>query len=440
LFLKKRMTRPDDTTTIRAVAENDHLEDELASLRIDRGRASGGSSPSSAAPKKGGGAGVWLIALIVVGALGAGGWLLFREGQNRIFPDEVELGTITLVSPAQEEVTLVATGYVYPKKKATVAPKTVGRLARLLVDEGDLVKENQVVAELETADPIAQRDQIRADIAAAQARVERARADVADAEVKLSRDDDLQKRGAGTTAARDDSKLRLDSAKAQLRAAEAEVRSVEARYAANAVQLENTKVRAPFSGTVVRKLSEVGEILAPAIAGSQQGVIQLASLDDQEVWADVSEAQFAKVRVGTPAEIILDAFAEKRFRGEVTDIRPGVDRSKASVTVKVKFLDDIKGVLPDMAAKVSFLQHALGSEQLKAAPKLVAPADSIVDKAGRKLVYAVDEDHVKEVTVQVGAPLGSMVELKNGPTTGTRVVRHPSPELRDGASVKEKKK
>ena len=418
--------------------DDEHLADELASLRIDRaGRgalgASAGTTPSGTRGW------VWPIMLGFAGALGGGGWMIFREGHNRIFPDEVEVGVVTLVSPAQEEVTLVATGYVYPKKKAVVAPKIVGRLARLLVEEGDVVKENQVLAELETADPMAQRDQLRADIAAGEARVEHSRADLLDSEAKLAREEDLARRGAGTVASRDDAKLHVDSVKAQLRSTEADLRSVEARRSANSVLLENTKVRAPFTGTVVRKMSEVGEILAPAIAGSQQGVVQLASLDDQEVWADVSEAQFSKVKVGTPAEIILDAFADRRFRGQVSDIRPAVDRSKAAVTVKVKFLDGIAGVLPDMAAKVSFLAHALGDAQLKAAPKLVAPADAVVTQGGRKVVYTVDEGHAHEVVVQVGGTVGQMVELTSGPATGTRVVRHPSSELRDGSSIKEKK-
>jgi RND family efflux transporter MFP subunit len=429
------MTEQVSTTTIRAVADEDRLADELASLRIDRGgRGALGDDHKKSSSV------MIIVAVVAAVGLGAGGWLVFREGQNRMFPDEVELGAVTLVSPAQEEVTLVATGYVYPKRKATVAPKAVGRLARLLVDEGDTVKENQVIAELETAEPMAQNQQLKADIAAAEARVERARADLADAEAKLAREEDLLKKGAGTPANRDDASLRTGTAKAQLRAAEAEVRAVEARHAANSVQLENTKVRAPFSGTVVRKLAEVGEVLAPAIAGSQQGVVQIASLDALEVWADVSEAQFSKVKTGTPTEIILDAFPDKRFRGQVTDIRPGVDRSKAAVTVKVKFIDDSKGVLPDMAAKVSFLSHALGDAQLKAAPKLVAPADAVVDKGGRKVLYVFEDGHARETPVVVAGPVGGMLELSQGPTTGTRVVRHPAPDLRDGASIKEKKK
>ena len=109
------------------------------------------------------------------------------------------------------------------------------------------------------------------------------------------------------------------------------------------------------------------------------------------------------------------------------------------MTVKVKFSDDASGVLPDMAAKVSFLSHALGEAQLKAAPKLVAPADAIVQRGAQSIVWVVDEDHLRASPVVTGGPVGGYVELKSGPATGTRVVRHPSPELREGAAVKEKK-
>ncbi len=203
-------------------------------------------------------------------------------------------------------------------------------------------------------------------------------------------------------------------------------------------------MRAPFAGTVLRKLSELGEVLSPAIPGSSIGVVIIATLDDLEVQADVSESQFSKVKLGTPAEIILDAFPDRRFAGKVSEIRPTVDRSKASVTVKVKFVDNSDGVLPDMAAKVSFLAHALRADQLKAAPKLVAPSAAVVTRDGQSVVFAVDTDgHVRKEPVTVVGPLGgagsAMVELSNGPPTGTRVVLRPSNELADGRSVKEKK-
>jgi RND family efflux transporter MFP subunit len=314
----------------------------------------------------------------------------------------------------------------------------MGRLSRLLVDEGDVVKENQVLAEIESADAHAQLSQLHADILASQAKIERARADVADAELKLSREDELLKRGAGTQATFDDAKVRVAAVRAQLRAAEADERATSARQAATAVALENTKVRAPFAGTIVRKLSEVGEVLSPN-SSAATGLFLIASLDDLEVQADVAEAQYVKVRVGTPAEIILDAFPDRRFRGRVNEIRQTVDRAKAAVTVKVGFVDDTKGVLPDMAAKVSFLSKALDQAALKAAPKLTAPADALADRGGRKVLLTIDDGHVRELAVTTGPLIGNQVELTSGPVTGTKIIRHPTEKLREGSAVKEKK-
>jgi HlyD family secretion protein len=419
------------------VRDEERLADELSSLRLDRGggaRASGGGGERKPRRVLG-----WIVALLIVGALGVGGFFVFREGSGRIFPEEVELGAITLMSPAQSDVTLVATGYVYARKKANVAPKSGGRLARLYADEGVTVKEGQLVAELDSGDAQAQLAQVRADIAAARAKVERARAEVADAQMRFKREADLMQRGAGTQAAHDDANARLASAQSTLVSAQADVAAVEARQRAVAVQLENTKVRAPFAGTVLRKLAEVGEVIPPM---TLTGILTLASLDDLEVQADVAEAQFHKVKVGTPAEIILDAFPDKRFRGQVSEVRQIVDRSKASVTVKVRFSDAATGVLPDMAAKVSFLTKALDAEALKAAPKLIAPADAVVERGGRKVVFTVDDGSARAVPVTVKGPFGdNALELAEGSaTTGTKIIRRPNEKIRDGVSVKEKKK
>jgi RND family efflux transporter MFP subunit len=422
--------------------DEDRRADELASLRLDRAKTATGADRGTRGGGSGDGrrrgvAGV-VIGVVVLVALGVGGFFVYREGSGRIFSEEVELGAVTLMSPAQSDVTLVATGYVYARKKANVAPKAGGRLAHFFVDEGSVVKEGQLVAELDSADAEAALAQVRADIAAARAKVERARADVADAQTRYKRESDLMARGAGTQAALDDARARADQAQSTLASAQADVRAVEARQGSVAVQLENTKVRAPFAGTVLRKLAEVGEVVPPM---TLTGILTLATLDDLEVQADVAEAQFHKVQVGTPAEIILDAFPDRRFRGQVSEVRQLVDRSKASVTVKVKFTDSSAGVLPDMAAKVSFLTKALDAAALKAAPKLIAPADAVVEANGRKVVYTIDDGHAKAVPVTVKGPFGAgAVELADGPTTGTRVIRQPGDQIRDGVSVKEKKK
>jgi RND family efflux transporter MFP subunit len=418
-------------------SEEDRLADELASLRLERNPPARTRGSASDGRRRSGVAG-WIVAVVVIAGLGAGGFFVFREGSGRIFSEDVELGAVTLMSPAQSDVTLVATGYVFARRKATVAPKVTGRLAKLYVDEGSVVKEGQIIADLESADVHAQVAQVRADIAAAKAKVERARADISDAQTRFKREADLLEKGAGTQAAYDDAKARLSMAQSMLTSAEADVRAVEARQSAVNVQLDNIKVRAPFGGTVLRKLAEVGEVIPPM---TLTGIVTIASLDDIEVQADVAEAQFHKVKMGTPAEIILDAFPDKRYRGTVAEVRQQVDRSKAAVTVKVRFTDEHPGVLPDMAAKVSFLSKALDDESLKAAPKLIAPADAVVDRDGKKVVFAIDDGHAKLLTVKVKGPFtDSTVELADGPTTGTKVIRHPDEKIRDGVSVKEKKK
>jgi RND family efflux transporter MFP subunit len=436
------------------VADGNDLEDDLASLRIDQGARREGrwaSTTSRSLPSVGGRSPRapegsrrllgWLAGVVVLLALLGGGWVLVQRGQAKLFPEEVELGAVSLMSPSTADVMLVATGYVIPRKKATIAPKVNGRVSRVLVEEGDLVKEGQLLAELEAVDAQAQMAQVRADAAAARARVERARADVNDAQTRFQREDDLLKRGAGTQSAHDDAKARLTAAKAQLTAAEAEVRAVEARAGAVNVLLDATKVRAPFTGTIVRKIAEVGEVLPAGVVGVSgyaAGLFTLIDLTDLEVQADVAEVQLQKVKVGSPAEILLDAFPDRRFRGTVADVRRTIDRAKAAVLVKVRFVGDVTGVLPDMAAKVSFLAKPLEDKDLKASPKLVVPADAVAQRNGRSVVFTIDEGHARETPVTLGPPLpgnSSVVELASGPPASTKVVRRPSAQLSDGASI-----
>jgi RND family efflux transporter MFP subunit len=422
------------------MAEEDRLADELASLRIDRAQRRTDPRFEGGAPASPG----QTVRVLVIGfgglALLLAGAILWRGGKARVFAEEVELGQVTLISPQQSDVQLVSTGYVFARRRATIAPKVQGRLARLHVDEGAVVKKDQVIGELESADAQAQLAQVRADIAFAKARIERAEAERKDAEARAAREVDLLARGAGTQAAVDDAKNHLIATRAQETAAGAEARAAEVKLQAAQVLLENTKVRAPFDGTITRKLAEVGEVMAFSASGTP-GILAIASLDDLEVQADVAETQFSKVKVGTPAEIILDAFPERRFRGEVSEIRQMVDRAKAAVTVKVKFLDHTDGVLPDMAAKVSFLTRKLEDRDLAAKPKLVAPADAVINCDGDKVVFTIVDGRSKGVPVEVAGAVGdgTLFELRRGPTTGTPVIRHPKCSLSAELPVKEKK-
>jgi RND family efflux transporter MFP subunit len=405
------------------------LAEELKSLRIDRAPA------RRALPG-------WTIAALVILGLFVVGLVAYRALGDRLFAPKVDIGTVSLVTPAQGAQILVATGYVVPQRKANVSPRIGGRVAKIFVDDGTVVKAGQVIAVLEDADYRAQLLQADADYKSAQAHEERAAVDQKDAQRSYDREQIVQSKGVSTPAAMDAAVARLGIAKAALAAAKADTAAAKARVAVAQVNLDNCYVRAPFSGRITQKLTDIGEIVfgfTSAGNAGNGGIASLADFTTLQVEADVSESQVAKLKLGTPADIVLDAFPEKHFRGKVAEVRPRVDRAKATVTVKVAFVDDTTDVLPDMGAKVTFLGKELDEAAQKAAPTPALQPDTVAVRGDRKVVFAVQPDGmVREMPVVTGSPLGSLVSLREGPPAGTRIVRNPPPELRDGARVKEK--
>jgi RND family efflux transporter MFP subunit len=410
-------------------APNPSLAEELKSLRIDR------------APERRG-LPRWLVPALVVLAIAAGALIAWRTLGSRLFAPEVDVATIALISPAQGAQLLVATGYVVPQRKANISPRIGGRVAKIFVEDGTVVKAGQVIAVLEDADYRAQLAQTQADVKAAEARKMRAEVDLQDAQRQYDREQIVQKQGVSTPAALDTATARLGGAKAALAASGAEVAAARARVDVAQVNLDNCYVRAPFSGRITQKLTDVGEIVfgfTSAGNAGNGGIASLADFESLQVEADVSESQVAKLAIGTPAEIVLDAFPDRRYRGRVAEVRPRVDRAKATVTVKVAFVDEAKDVLPDMGAKVTFLTRPLDEAAQKAPPTPAVAPDAVVDRGESKAVFVVQPDGtVRSVPVITGPPLGNLLSLRQGPAPGTRVVRSPPPDLKDGMRVQEK--
>ena len=410
-------------------APDSSLADELKSLRIDR------------APQRRG-LPRWLVPAVVLLAIAAAALVGWNALGKRLFAPEVDTATVTLITPAQGAQLLVATGYVVPQRKANISPRIGGRVAKIFVEDGTVVKAGQVIAVLEDADYRAQLAQAQADLKAAQAREKRAEVDLQDAQRQYDREQIVQGKCVSTPAALDAASARLGTAKAALAAAEAEVGAARARVEVARVSLDNCYVRAPFSGRITQKLTDVGEIVfgfTSAGNAGNGGIASLADFDSLQVEADVSESQVAKLTIGTPAEIVLDAFPDRRYRGKVAEVRPRVDRAKATVTVKVAFVDEAKDVLPDMGAKVTFLTRQLDEAAQKAPPTPAVSPDAVVDRGETKAVFVIQpNDTVKSVPVITGAPVGGMVSLREGPAPGARVVRSPPADLKDGMRVKEK--
>ena len=405
------------------------LADELKSLHIDRVPA-GRSLPR------------WIVPAVAVAAVAVAALIGWRTLGGRVFAPEVDTATVALITPAQGAQLLVATGYVVPQRKANISPRIGGRVAKIFVQDGTVVKAGQVIAVLEDADYRAQLAQADAEVKAAQAREQRAKVDLLDAQRQYDREQILQRQSVSTAAALDTASARLDGAKAGLLAAEADVAAARARVDVARVNLENCYVRAPFAGRITQKLTDIGEIVfgftSAGNAGSG-GIASLADFDSLQVEADVSESQVAKLAIGTPAETVLDAFPDRRYRAKVAEVRPRVDRAKATVTVKVAFVDEPKDVLPDMGAKVTFLTRQLDEAAQKAPPTPAVAPDAVVNRGETKAVFVVQENEtVRSVPVITGGPLGSLVSLREGPPPGTRVVRSPPADLKDGMRIKEK--
>jgi HlyD family secretion protein len=405
------------------------LADELKSLRIEREERRPSLPPWVPAA-----AAIAVAALVLLV-----GWKVLAP---RVFVPEVETTAVALVSPAQAQQLLVATGYVVPQRQANISPRIGGRVAQLFVEDGTVVKKGQLIAVLEDQDYKAQVVQAEADLRSAQARERRAEVELRDAQRAHDRELILQEKNYSTAAALDQAVARLDGSKASLAAARSETGSARARVDVARVNLENCYVRAPFDGRITQKLTDIGEIVFGAFSagtGGRGGIASLADFSTLQVEADVSESQVAKLKMGTPAEIVLDAFPDRRYRGKVAEVRPRVDRAKATVTVKVAFVDDPVDVLPDMGAKVTFLNKELDEVAAKARPIAAVQTDAVVDRGDDKVVWVVDgDDKLRTVPVVTGPPIGGMIALRDGPPPGTKVVRHPDGELRPGMKVKEK--
>ncbi len=405
------------------------LADELKSLRIDR------------APGKRALPG-WASTVIILAGIAVILFVGWKSFGDRLFAPEVDTSTVTLVTPAQGAQLLVATGYVVPQRKANISPRIGGRIAKIFVEDGSVVKAGQLIAVLEDADYKAQLLQAEADARGGEAREKRAEVDALDAQRQYDREQMVQAKGVSTPAALDAASARLGLTRAALGAAKADVASGYARVAVAKVNLDNCYVKAPFAGRITQKLTDIGEIVFGFTSAGNSGSGGIASIADfstLQVEADVSESQVAKLAIGTPAEITLDAFGDKRFRGRVAEVRPRVDRAKATVTVKVAFVDDTKDVLPDMGAKVTFLTKELDETAQKAAPTPAVQPDAVVDRGESKAVFVVQpDDSVKAVAVVTGGPLGNLVSLRQGPPAGTKIVRSPPQNMRDGMRIKEK--
>ncbi len=399
------------------------LSEDLASLKIHR----------EVNPNRGGPLRAVIAAMLVLG-LGAAVWVFgYPMMEARLFKTEVALTEISMVSPAQASVTVTSTGYVVPQTISKVGAKVAGRVAKVRVKEGSTVKAGDVLAELEATGQQSSIAAAGSRALAAQARVDTARANLAETQQQLERERALLERGAIGKATVDDLTARQRSLEQAVKAAEAEARAAQAEVSPLKVTLQDLTITAPIDGTIINKPIQVGELVGP-----QNNIAEIADFKSMLIETDVPEARLYLIKAGSPCEISLDAYPGKRYRGATFEIGKKVDRAKATVAVKVKFVDNMEGVLPDMSARTSFLSQEVSAEAIQEKPKKVVPSDALTERGGTKVVFVVNEGVVKMAPIKLGPAFANGFELVEGPPPGTRIVAQPPAQLADGQKIKEK--
>jgi HlyD family secretion protein len=404
---------------------SDQLSSDLASLRIDR------DATTRPSPFR-----KLVVPLAIVVALGAVGWVGYQKAGEQIFKQEVKTTEVTMISPSAAEVQVTATGYVIPQLTSKVGAKMPGRIAKVFVKEGDTVKEGDVIAQLEDADQRATIVAASSRVGVAHARIQTARANLAEISQQVERERALVASGAVGKANLDNLVAREAALKEAVKAAEAETNAAQADVGTYGVGLKDRTIAAPISGRIVTKPATVGEFVGGV--GNLGAVAEIVDFASLMVEVDVPEARLHLVKIGGDAEIVLDAYPNKRYRGIAAELGQRVNRAKATIVVKVKFDGNTEGVLPEMSARVSFLSKRITDDALEQKVKKVVAQDAVVEREGKKVLFTIDSGKLHLFPVKVGGAVGTgMIELVDGPPPGTKVVAKPTNETADGQRIKE---
>lgn len=339
---------------------------------------------------------------------------------------------------------VTANGYVVARTKAAVSAKIPGRLAMLNVSEGSVVREGQVIARLDNADVQAGVGQADANLATADASLIEATADRDQLKREAERLVSVRAQNVNLVSQQD-----LDAAQSRAAQAEARVQAAQARKGAAAAgvrlaqaALDNTIIRAPFRGTVLRKEAEVGEVVAPSVGGglTRGAVVTMADLRTLEVEVDVNEAYISRVTSGQHARITLDAYPDTAFRGTVRQVVPTADRQRATVQVKVSILDHDPRILPEMGAKVDFLETGAarpgGAGQPALRPVVRVPAQAVSDSGTSSFVWQVRQGRLTRRVIATGPVSAGFREVRSGLSGGEQLLVSGVTSPREGMRVK----
>jgi len=376
---------------------------------------------------------VWLVLAVLLMAAGGGAWWWF----SRERPIEVEVAAVSSRQAGTQAAVLNATGYVTARRRATVSSKITGKVIQVNIEEGMAVRQGQVLARLDD-------ETQRASVALAEAQAEAARRNVNESEVRLKearinleRITKLVGVGYSTAAEVDAARAAVDSLDARISAAREQVRVAERQVAVEQTDLDSTIIRAPFAGVVISKDAQPGEMVSPVSAGggfTRTGIGTVVDMASLEIEVDVNESYINRVKPEQEVTAVLDAYPDWQIPARVITMIPSADRQKATVLVRIAFMQLDPRILPDMGVKVTFLRENEDTAPA-ARPVTLAPKAAIKTDGKQSYVFVVVNDRVDRRGITTGGTDGERVEVIAGLNPGDRVVVSPPAELSAGALV-----
>ena len=395
--------------------------DLLGQLKIDRDAPAveGGTKPVK-----------WLIVIAVVAGLAFVAWFVMPPAESAL-----PVRTVAAATPASTPggtSVLDATGYVVARRQATVSAKVTGKVDRVLIEEGMEVEEGQLLATLDDSVPRAELELAESRLAAVRAGIAELEAELRQARLDLERTEGLARRNLASRAELDRERLDVDVLVARLQRTREEITVAERTVAVQRQLVEDMKVRAPFSGVVVAKAAQPGEMISPISAGggfTRTGICTLVDMDSLEVEVDVNEAYINRVQPGQPVTVTLNAYPGDGFPAEVIAIIPTADRTKATVRVRVRLLERDPRVLPDMGVRVAFLEQRAPAEEIASPVGVLVPRDALGRDAAGDFVWVVRNGAAHKRPVTVADKQGSRVLVSEGLEGGERVVTPLGEEL-----------
>jgi RND family efflux transporter MFP subunit len=403
----------------------------LQQLRIDR-TESAPTSPPTRRP-------LIIGALIAFVALAALLWWLF--GAAKQIPVHVAPARAMPGGAAASASVLDATGYVTARREATVSAQITGTVTAVLIEEGDRVKEGQVIGRLDDTAQRASLSQAQAALQSAQALLTQYQVQVAQSVRDLRRNEDLVGRKLVSEQAVEQSRSQVDQETAQVLGQRRQVNLAEANLRSAQVQLDYCTVRAPFAGVVIAKSAQVGEIISPFSAGgsfTRTGIGTIVDMDSLEIEVDVNEAYINRVLPGQPVESVLNAYPDWKIPSHVIAIIPTADRSKATVKVRIAIDTKDPRIVPDMGVRVSFLEDNKKPAAGAAAPApsgVLVPAAAIRTEGEAQVVYVIEDAKAQRRIVTLGGTVGGERQVLTGVRAGETVITDPPAQVKEGAAV-----